>query len=101
MSTKNITSSQPEGGAPDPFASLDQDIKAEFLFYLGQPEEWKKENQGKFVVIKNKEIHNILEDYKDALSYAVNEFGDEKFLIHQVGAEDMIHYTTQALMGAA
>jgi len=83
----------------DPFASVNEEMKADFQFYLGLPDEWKKENQGKFAVIKNKKVLKVLADYRDALAYAVEQLGDDQFLIQQVGTEDTVHYTTQALLG--
>ena len=86
---------------PDPFASLDEEIKAELEFYLAQPESWKKEFQGKYAVIKNQEIHRIFDSREDAYAFALDTFGNTKFLIQQIGAEETINYTTRALIGAA
>lgn len=75
-------------------------VRAELEYYLSQPESWKKDFQGKFAVIKNREIHKVFESRDDAYSYALQKFGNTKFLIQQVGAEDTINYTTQTLLGA-
>jgi hypothetical protein len=85
--------------APDPFGSLDGDIRAELEFYLSQPDSWKKDFQGKFAVIKNREVHKVFDSRADALAYALEKFGNTKFLIQPIGAEDTINYTTQALLG--
>jgi len=100
MPGENSDRVQPNNKPSDPFASLNEEIRADFQFYLGLPGEWKKEHRGQYAVIKNKKVHNILADYKDALAYAAQEFGDDQFLIQQVGTEDTVHYTTQALLGA-
>ncbi len=80
---------------------MDKELKTEFEFYLSQPNDWKKQNQGKLVVIKEGQIHKIFESYNDAFSYGVETFGNVKFLIQEMGSEDIVHYTTQGLLGIA
>ena len=97
----NDTKTMPsERDTPDPFAPLDDEIRTELEYYLSQPENWKKDFQGKFAVIKNREIHKVFESRDDAYAYALEKFGNTKFLIQQIGAEDTIHHTTQTLLGA-
>jgi predicted choloylglycine hydrolase len=79
--------------------AVDPEILKEFNFYKAQPEEWKKQNNGKFVLIKNQEIYGIFENYADALQEGVKKFVNEKFLIYQVGKEDVINYNTFSLIG--
>ncbi|NQT82087.1 hypothetical protein HQ563_03635 [bacterium] len=100
MGAKDSKAMPQEGDTPDPFASLDDEIRTELEYYLSQPESWKKDLQGKFAVIKNREIHKVFESRGDAYAYALEKFGNTKFLIQQIGAEDTINYTTQALLGA-
>lgn len=100
MSDERKEALGPQGEVPDPFALLDEEIKAELKFYLAQPESWKEDYQGKYAVIKNRKIHKIFESREDAYVYALDKFGNTKFLIQQVGAEDTINYTTQMLLGA-
>ncbi len=79
--------------------AVDPEILKEFNFYKSQSEEWKKLNSGKFVLIKNQEIQGIFENYSDALQEGVKKFGNENFLIYQVGKEDVINYNTFSLIG--
>ncbi|MCL4557586.1 MAG: hypothetical protein M1491_02960 [Deltaproteobacteria bacterium] len=79
--------------------AVDPEILKEFNFYKSQSEEWKKQNNGRFVLIKNQEIQGIFENYSDALQEGVKKFGNEKFLIYQVGKEDVINYNTFSLTG--
>ncbi|OIN97877.1 hypothetical protein AUJ66_02040 [Candidatus Desantisbacteria bacterium CG1_02_38_46] len=78
---------------------VDEKLKKEFEFYKSQPEEWRKENQGNFVLIKDQKIQGIFESYTDALQEGVKLFSTEKFLIQQVGQEDIINYNTSSLIG--
>ena len=80
--------------------SIDKQLQRELEFYLKQSEDWKKQNHGKFVLIKDQAIHGIFESYEDALQEAVKKFDNEKFLIQQVGTEDRVNYNTFALLGA-
>ena len=100
MSDQQKKPIQPQGEIPDPFAALDEEIKAELEFYLARPESWKKKHQGKYVVIRNQEIHNVFDSYGDAYAFALDKFGNTKFLIQQIGAEETISYTTESLIGA-
>ncbi len=79
---------------------LDKDIKQEYDFYLSQPEEWKKENYGKTVLIKDQKIHGIYASHEDAFQEGIKKFGDSKFLIHEIGSEDVLNYNTFSLTGA-
>lgn len=99
MSVEGSARGQPENKASNAFAGLNEEIKADFQFYLSLSEEWKNEHRGQYAVVKNKKVHKVFADYKDALAYAVQEFGGDQFLIQQVGTEDTMHYTTQALLG--
>lgn len=78
----------------------DPRLRAEFEFYLAQPEAWRNRNSGKFVLIREKVIHGVFDTYKDALQEGVKLFGNEQFLIHQVGSEGIVHYNTFSLLGA-
>lgn len=79
---------------------VDEELKEEFEFYKNQPEEWRKENQGKFVLIKDQKVRGTFESYADALQEGTKLFGDKKFLIQEVGKEEEINYNTLSLMGA-
>ncbi len=100
MSDERKETLHPQAGIPDPFGSLNEEIRAELEFYLAQPESWKKEFQGKYAVVKNRKIHKTFESREDAYAYALDEFGNTTFLIQQVGAENTVNYTTQMLLGA-
>ncbi len=79
--------------------ALDEDIKREYDFYLSQPEEWRKENYGKTVLIKDQKIHGLSASYEDAFQECIKQFGDTKFLIHEIGSEDVLNYNTFSLTG--
>lgn len=79
--------------------SIDKTIEKEYQFYLSQPDEWKKVNYGKFVLIKDQNIIDTYSSYEDALKEGLKRFGDVPFLAHKIGEEDIIHYTTFGLMG--
>lgn len=100
MSSEDKCASEPQSKIPDPLASLDEEIRAELEFYLAQPEGWKKDLQGKYAVIKNQQVHRVFDSRDDAYAFALEKFGNTKFLIQQIGAEQTINYTTQALIGA-
>jgi hypothetical protein len=80
--------------------NVDKELLKEFEFYRSQPEEWRKQNNGKFVLIKNQQSCGIFESYADALQEGVKKFGTEKFLIQKIGSEDAINYNTFSLIGA-
>ena len=84
----------------DALQQIDQDLDREYGFYLQQADEWKQTHRGKFVVIYQQAIHGIYVAYEDALRAALTQLGDVTFLIHEVGEENKVHVTTQALMGA-
>lgn len=78
---------------------VDIQLQKELEFYLKQSDDWKKQNYGKFVLIKDQKIHGTFESYEDALKEAVEKFGNTKFLIQEIGSEDRINYSTFALLG--
>ncbi len=80
--------------------NIDKQLQEEFEFYLSQPEEWKKENYGKFVLIKDQKIQGIFQSYEDAIQFAIEKFGNEKFLIQEVGSEERVNYNTFSILGA-
>ena len=77
----------------------DERLRGDLDFYLSQPEEWKVRNVGKFVLIKNREICGIFENYKDALQEGIKLFGGDGFLLHEIGSENVVHYNTFSLLG--
>lgn len=79
---------------------VDKELLEEFQFYKMQSEGWKKENNNKFVLIMEQSIYGIYESYVDALSEGVKNFGAKKFLIQQVGSENIVNSTTLSLIGA-
>jgi len=78
---------------------VDEELKKDFEFYKNQNENWHQENRGKFVLIKNQKIVGIYDSYIDALQEGIKKFGEEKFLIQEVGTEDNVNYNTFSLMG--
>ena len=81
-------------------STVDKDIEKEYEFYLSQPQEWKEENRGKIVLIKDQKIHGLFVAYEDALQDGLKQFGNVKFLLHEIGSEEIVHYTTPSLIGA-
>lgn len=78
---------------------IDKELEKDFKFYKNQDKSWYQENYGKFVLIKNQKIINIYNCYPDTLKEGINKFGEEKFLIQQIGIEDNINYNTFSLIG--
>ncbi len=75
------------------------DIKDEYKFYLSLDDDLKKNNYGKFILIKDQKVVGIFESEADAYREAVQKFGEDTFFIHQILPEEFVHYNTFSLMG--
>lgn len=84
---------------PGDASDIDPVIVREYEAYLAQPEGWKEANRGKFVVFKDGKLVGVFDTSADALRRAVDKFGLDRFLVHQVGDEDTPHTFTQAMLG--
>ena len=80
-------------------SEIDPVIIREYEAYLAQPDDWKEANRGKFVVFKDGKPVGVFDTSADALRHAVDTFGLDRFLVHQVGDEDTPHTFTQAMLG--
>ena len=79
--------------------AIDKALEKEYQFYLSQSDEWKKQNHGKWVIIKDQKIVDIYTTYEDTFKKGIEKFGNIQFLIHQVGSEERVNYNTFSLLG--
>ena len=86
-------------GDMDGVDAIDPELKKEYEAYLAQPDEWKEANRGKFVVFKDGEVAGLFDTSADALRHALDKFGTDGFLVHQVGEEENPHSSTLSILG--
>ena len=72
--------------------ALTKTQNANHQYFLENLEKWLKDlaYQGKYVVIYEKEVQQVQDDFTQAFQYAVSHFPREEFIIQQVIAEDSI-----------
>lgn len=68
----------------------DDQIQQEIKAYEGMRAELEKHHNGKHVIIKNGELIGAFDTFDAAARDALQRFGDEIFLIRQVGAPETI-----------
>ncbi|MFY9511081.1 MAG: hypothetical protein WAQ05_08925 [Rubrivivax sp.] len=56
-----------------------------------------KESDGKFVVIRGTEVCKVLPTYEEALDWAYDRFGLERFFVKQINAEEAIAHFSRDL----
>jgi len=59
-------------------------LKKEIETYNKHKEKLLKENNGKFVLIKEEEIIGVYESQKDALNICIGKFGNVPFLVKKI-----------------
>ena len=73
---------------------MESPLKPEFEFYLEHQDELVKEYDGKFVVIKNKEVIGVYDDQATAVSETQKTYELGTFLVQKVGPGDETYTQT-------
>ncbi len=59
-------------------------LKEEIETYESKKEELLADKEGKYVLIKGKDIINTFEDEKDAIKIGIDKFGNTPFLVKKI-----------------
>ena len=73
---------------------LEQELKT----YYENKERLIKESNGKFVLIKNKEIINVFDTQNDAIKVGIDKFGNTPFLVKKIQEiDDSLNFTSNLI----
>ena len=67
-------------------------LKEEYDAYQVHKEELVAKHNGKFVLIKGREIIDIFSSYDDALKEGIKRFGNVPFLINGIQSEEEVNF---------
>lgn len=67
-------------------------LEQELAYYAEHLAEWLAKHQGKFVLVKGRELVGVFENQNEALAEGARRFGLESFLARRVEeAEELVH----------
>ena len=66
------------------------ELEAEYNYYKKHKEEWLKDRENQFVLIKGEEVIGFFVKFEDAFNEGIKKFGKPPFFIHQIAKEEPI-----------
>jgi len=66
------------------------ELEQELEFFESKRSEWVRNYEGKFVLIKEKELIDVFNAFDDAYKAGVRKFGNQPFLIKRVSKEEPV-----------
>ena len=67
-------------------------LKEEYEAYKARKDELLVKHEGKFVLIKGKELIDVFSSYDDALKEGVKKFGNVPFLVKRIQNEEEVNF---------
>ncbi len=66
------------------------ELEAEYNYYEAHKEEWLKDRENQFILIKGEEVSGFFAKFEDAFDAGIKKFGKPPFFIHQIIREEHI-----------
>lgn len=66
------------------------ELEKEYNYYKTHKEEWLKDRENQFVLIKDEKVLGFFARFEDAFNRGIEMFGKPPFFIHQIVKEERI-----------
>ncbi len=66
------------------------ELEIEYNYYKAHKEEWLKERENQFVLIKGEGVIGFFAKFEDAFNEGIKKFGKPPFFIHQIVKEEPV-----------